>query len=224
MPRILAFTCSTQRPMLLRHCILQLQTQTLQADHSIYLNAKPTDHDDTQHYEPLLQNLSTKLTITTGPSQTQHNNYLAAIKSVPWQTYDLFLKIDDDDIYLPTYIEDVVKSYNASHWDFSGSHASGILNGPHFERNRIQHCLGLLPEDKALHVPSIMPGTYAFSKKAIAQLMTLQVPEDTTQWEDITWRRHLCQNPDIKVTVRDVSNYIYHIHGKNVSTAHHFKT
>jgi hypothetical protein len=32
---VLAFTCSRHRPLMLRHCIMQMQRQTYRVDHAI---------------------------------------------------------------------------------------------------------------------------------------------------------------------------------------------
>ena len=75
----------------------------------------------------------------------------------------MFLKIDDDDIYLPRYVEDVVNDYLEKKWDFSGSSSQGLLNQHEYEKDKVYQ-LDYTLFDKTLY--SIMPGTLAFSKKA----------------------------------------------------------
>ncbi len=54
--RALAFTCSRHRPLMLCHCIMQLQRQSYPIDHAIYVNS-PEDEDPdctSVRYEVLL--------------------------------------------------------------------------------------------------------------------------------------------------------------------------
>ena len=106
-PRVLAFTCSRERPFFLRHCILQMQCQSSPVDHAIYLNGG----EDTRELYRDLQ--SPHLFLHFGPPATQHDNYVHALSILAHQGYDLFCKIDDDDIYETTYIEGVVNDFSS---------------------------------------------------------------------------------------------------------------
>ena len=55
-------------------------------------------------------------------------------------------------------------------------------------------------------------------KKAISILSKLSNIEG---YEDPAWRKELSNHRDISIQFRQSSNYIYNIHGKNISTFHH---
>lgn len=224
LPKVLAVTYSRYRPVFLRHAILSLLHQTYPVDHAIFINADSNSFQQGTDYRSLYQDLiqgpnsSSQVFLAYGVSGSQHQNFLKALDSAPWEDYDLFLKIDDDDIYKSDYVEEVVFDFLNHEWDFSGSLAESVLNGKSWNESLTFFSLGLQEEDRELGVPSMMPGTFAFSKKAIRLLKTMTPSTDPKLWEDQQWRRFLVAQPDIKTRVRDHSSYIYNIHGENVST------
>lgn len=224
MTRVLAFTCSRYRPLFLRHCVLQFQKQTYPVDHAIYVNAPGNPPEEVYNYTDLLKDLEPtppqKLFLGYGPSLTPHQNYLGALDFAPWETYDLFIRIDDDDIYLKNYVEKVVLDFEKNHWDLSGSFAQSQINGHRYSKDsRLTH-LGLHPEDIELGVPGMMSGTFAFSPKTMHFLKAIPHidPGQRNWWEDVLWRRLIAQQKDMTIHVRENSSYIYNIHGENVST------
>ncbi len=220
--RPLAFTCSRHRPLMLRHCIMQLQRQSHPVDHAIYVNSPEDDSSDhtSKHYEAVLNDLrndgSGKVLIAFGKSRTMHENHIRALNLIDIEDYDVFLKIDDDDIYLHSYVKDVVDHFAAHRWDYSGSHSHGLLNGHRWLPQKIQRDLGLAQEDIDLRIPSIMPSSAAFSRKAIRAIF--EAP-GSDLIDDIYWRRVLARTPDLVMTVRNDRNFVYNIHGANLSTS-----
>lgn len=222
--RVLAFTASKNRPFLLRHCVMQMRLQTYPVMHGIYLNSDSGNIEDFD-YADLLSDIpfdtEHKIKLYGSKTLTQHQNHMMAIRQVPhWDTYDLFVKIDDDDIYRTRYIESVVASYKDNQWDFSGTVANGVLNGTRWNLKRTIEDLRDRTEPETQERPYIMPPTFAFSKKAIDRLMDL---DDIQGWEDPVWFDVLTQDPTIRVHKREASHFSLHIHGNNVSTSHHFK-
>jgi hypothetical protein len=219
--RVLAFTCSRHRPLMLRHCIMQMQRQTYPADHVIYVNSPDEAAEDftTLNYEVLLDDLvansASLLKIGYGPTLTPQNNYVAALSQITLDRYDVFLKIDDDDIYLHDYVMNVVRDYESFKWDYSGSRSDGHLNGHRWRRNVVIASLGLSDEEHELGIPDVMPSSLALSRRGIQTTLNLH---DTGEWEDVQWRRHLARTPGIKMSAREDSGFIYNIHGDNVST------
>ena len=220
--RALAFTCSRHRPLMLRHCIMQLQRQSYPIDHAIYVNSPEDEYPDrtTIHYEALLNDVcnstSGKVLIEYGKTKTFHKNNISALKMIDIDDYDLFFKIDDDDIYLQSYVRDVIDDFAVNRWDYSGTCSQGLLNGYRWYPEKIQRDLGLGPEDLALGIRGIMPPSAAFSRKAIRVI--LEAP-DCDYMEDIYWRRILARSTNLIVALRNDRNFIYNIHGGNVSTA-----
>jgi hypothetical protein len=220
--RVLALTSSRDRPLLLRHCIMQMAHQSYPTDHAIYVNSAAEDVSRVRHdYERILSDLSVMagVRITYGPYISSHGNYLAHVDANVFGNYDLFLKIDDDDIYFRNYVEDVVRDFQERRWDYSGSPSDGYLNGARLIAHQLKS-LGLTEEDHQLGIPEIMPPTIALSRKAA--LAVLEVADDRVS-DDFLWRRHLGRISGMKMSVRPQSNFIYNIHGANVSTRSFFK-
>jgi len=220
--RALAFTCSRHRPLMLRHCIIQLQRQSYPIDHAIYVNSPADEYPDRTsiHYEALLNdvcnNTSGKVLIEYGKSKTPHENYIIALKMINIDDYDVFFKIDDDDIYLQSYVKDVIDDFAVNRWDYSGTCSHGLLNGYRWYPEKIQRDLGLGQVDLDLEIPGIMPPSAAFSRKAIRVI--LEAPGSDLR-SDIHWRRLLARTPNLIMALRNDRNFIYNIHGGNMSTA-----
>ena len=219
--RALAFTCSRHRPLMLRHCIRQLQRQSYPIDHAIYVNSPEEDlrPQTTLYYDALLDDLRNhaagKILIEYGKSKSYHENYSHALKMIDIDDYDLFLKIDDDDIYFSSYVKDIVDDFVVNRWDHSGAYSCGLLNGHRWHPEKIQKDLGLGQADLDLNIPGSMSSSSAFSRKAIRIILEMQGSDN---FEDIQWRRILAQTPNVVMAIRDDSNFVYNIHGGNVST------
>jgi hypothetical protein len=220
--RVLAFTCSRHRPLMLRHCIMQLQRQTYPPDHAIYVNSPDDEMADctSLRYDLLLDDLragtTNKIVIGFGGSQSYVENHLRALNLIDIGDYDLFLKIDDDDLYLRRYVEEIVSDFEAQRWDYSGTATHGLLNGRRWRAQHVQSDLGLAEIDVKLGVIPYMPPTLALSRKAIDVIIAAS-PEHW-QLEDVYWRRLLAQRRDLVGVVRTDRNFVYNIHGGNVST------
>src|SRR5262249_10514721 len=148
----------------------------------------------TLYYELLLEDLASNsanlLKIRYGPTLTPLGNYLAALSQVTLDRYDLFLKIDDDDIYLNDYVLNVVKDYESGRWDYSGSRSNGHLNGHRWRHNVVLESLGLCDEQRQAGVPYIMPSTLALSRRAVEWIFNM---DDNGSWEDVQWSVHLAR-------------------------------
>ncbi len=217
--KVLLFTASQQRPLLLRHCIYQLQAQTYPVAHAIYVNSVDfKDSKDTVNYLQLVQDIpisnGSTVTIGYGPTAHQHHNHMQAIKLVDFENYDLYLKIDDDDIYKPDYVLDVVTDYKNHEWDISGTYSESLIDHEKFKQHAQSHALRHNSDNPL----PVMPGTLAFSQKAIKLLLTDFNKHFTkTLFEDEQWIDYLCSQPSIKRHKREKSHYMYHIHQSNIS-------
>jgi hypothetical protein len=226
--RVLAFTCSRHRPLMLRHCIMQLQRQTYPPDQAIYVNSPDDDTADctSLRYDLLLDDLragaANKIVIRYGRSQSYVENHLLALSLIDIGNYDLFLKIDDD-FYLRHYVEEIVSDFEARRWDYSGTASRGLLNGRRWRQQHVQSDLGLAEIDLKLGVILYMPPTLALSRKAIAAIIAASTEylgsrARADYGPDIYWRRLLAQRSDLVGAVRTDRNFVYNIHGGNVST------
>jgi hypothetical protein len=144
-------------------------------------------------------------------NQHQHINHLKAIKSVSnYESYDIFVKIDDDDIYKKNYIENIVNFFEHNDVDVISSKIKYQLNGSLvrvFEADN----LGGNPNNCDFK----MPPTFAFNLKALKQIETLT---NIFGFEDNMWRDVWCKTCKIG-QIDNTENIVWHIHGKNISTS-----
>ena len=223
MTKVLAFTASAHRPLMLRHCIYQMQQQSIGLSHGIFLNSDSFHSaDDQTNYAPLISDLivgkAHPLRLAYGKQGHQHFNHVTAIQQFDINDFDLFIKIDDDDIYLKDYVEKLVSDFEERQWDFSGSASAGIINGANYEPNQHSYLNKVELESRCMH---FMPGTYAFSRKAINFIIeTGNNWQWNNKYEDKLWLDWLLEHPELTVNDRKPYGYIYNIHGSNFSTHH----
>lgn len=213
--KVLCFTASMKRPIYLRQCILQLQQQSHNLDHVVYLNSNEFESVEDEHnYVDLLRDIKIKtgnqLLVAYGPSASHHRNHMAAIEQVNWKNYDLFFKIDDDDIYKQHYIRDAVADYIKRKWDFSGEISKGHLYYEKFKKN---YNLNEYVSDIDYSNKAFMPPTFCWNKKAMKIIADI---DDIKGSEDYEWRKQLATNDDLLTLVRPAGNFIYNIHKKSI--------
>ncbi len=210
--RVLAFTCSKHRPVALRNVVMQMAVQTYPLDYAIYINSPLyRKGDNTADYRSLLTDLREhfpgKLWLDYGPSMHQHFNHMNALRQADIEQYDLFLKIDDDDIYRVDYVERVVRDRQATPHDVSAQHSRGAIFGikwfPEFTKKGVGGKNGL-------------PATLGFSRRGIREIMSLD--GKTPYWEDRYWGEHIRNNTDLVRRIRPVAG-THHmvVHGENTT-------
>ena len=213
--KVLCFTASSKRPIYLRHCIMQMQLQTYNIHHVLYLNSNEYNSAEDEHnYLDLLSDIPIKkgnqLLAAYGPSASHHRNHMAAIEQVDWQDYDLFFKIDDDDIYKLTYIESAVADFNSRGWDFSGEISKGhILNDKWKKTKDIAEYIS----DYDYSGKEFMPPTFAWNKTCMEIISKIT---DIQGSEDAVWRKTLVENTHLKTMVRPAGNFCYNIHKDSI--------
>lgn len=219
MTRVLAFTCSSHRPYYLRNAILQMMAQSYSCDYSVYLNSENfSSQDDKENYISLYRDLiNDRLFLSYGEKFHQHFNHMEAVKKFNIEDYDLFLKIDDDDIYRRHYVKHIVSDFEKNKWNFSASCSYYLVNESNidysiigFERKESEK----IDSDLAY----TMPGTYAFSREAFMFILEYG---KTYNWEgpyeDFSWLTWMLNRYPDKCVVRESSDYTYNIHNKNFS-------
>jgi hypothetical protein len=206
--------------VLLDRCIKQLQAQTHPLDHHVYLNGSD---DELESLRSLASHLiaenpdPTPPVITVGPTGRLHGLYVAALRSIDLDAYDLFLWVDDDDYYRRHYVEGCVADFEQNGWDFSGAHSHGAVIDGRWVGDLVWEGLGLNARDQDLGIPDTMPPTYAFSRRAIDVVSALT--DDGVNWVDAQWRWALYEDPAIRTAVRDQTDFSYHRHRANASWA-----
>lgn len=96
--KVLLFTPSYKRPYMIRHCILNMKNQSyINFTHSIRIMYD--DRSEISNYEILFDDiLDDRFIIQYRKDSSTHTNSMSAILQCP-QPYDIYIKIDDDDIY-----------------------------------------------------------------------------------------------------------------------------
>jgi hypothetical protein len=170
------------------------------------------DLNDKTDYSAIYDDvISQNCKIVFNTNRHQHYNYTNAIKSVDYDSYDLFVKIDDDDIYKKNYVQTIVDFFNKNgDVDVVSSKIKFQLNGSIF-RSVNANNLGGNP----VNCDFKMPPTFAFNKKALNTILELN---SIYKFEDHMWRDAWCAKCNISV-IDNADNIVWHIHGKNISTS-----
>ncbi|MBR2137110.1 MAG: hypothetical protein IJ852_04020 [Alphaproteobacteria bacterium] len=102
-------TSSWQRPMLLSGQILRFMNQTYD-NYTMSVSIKGTEPEwiektFMQEWQPFID--QAKLIIRYDVNRDQLSNQLDPVRDLDIEQYDYFCKVDDDDWYAPTYLEEV---------------------------------------------------------------------------------------------------------------------
>ena len=211
--RVLVFTSSYNRPFMLRQCVLSVKNQTAKnITHSINITS-----ENPFNSFALIDDLEVNRAIATKNSYTHFNN-MAAIKAVKnYEDYDLFIKMDDDDIYKSNYVQNIVTFFeNNPEVDVVSSEIKLQLNGTDVYLANAKDLGG------NTDVEYRMPMTYAFNKKALDAIINLE-EKDLYGFDDMTWRIIWKAHGLKHAAVDNAEEIIWHIHGKNVSTGSFLK-
>lgn len=205
--KVLCFTTSYKRHKMLRGTIADIKNQSYKnLFHSINIAFDLGDNTD---YSILYDDLE-NVNIVYNENKHQHFNYINSIISVDFNNYDLFVKIDDDDIYKKEYVKTIVDFFvNHPDVDVISSKIKYQLNGS-ILRWVDANNLGGNPELCDFK----MPPTFAFNKKGLNQVLE---SKSIYGFEDHMWRDVWCKNCKI-AEINNQDNIIWHIHGQNVST------
>lgn len=211
--KVLVFTSSYNRPFMLRQCVLSIKNQTFKdIRHSVNITS-----DNALNNLVMIDDIVTDDVIITENSHTHFNN-MAAIKAVDgYEDYDLFIKMDDDDIYKSDYVKNIVTFFeNNPDIDIVSSEIKFQLNGTEIYLANAKDLGGNTDVDYK------MPMTYAFNKKALDAIINLQ-EKDMFGFDDMVWRMIWKAYGLKHAVVSNAEEIIWHIHGNNVSTASFLK-
>jgi hypothetical protein len=179
-----------------------------------------SDGGKDQNFLPLYDDLlDDKLIVTKGNNNFIHFNNMIAIKSVPnYDEYDVFIKMDDDDVYKKDYVKNIMDLFQAnSDVDIVSSRINHQLNGIQMVSGNYDNLVGN-PNNSTYH----MPMTFAFNKKAFECIANLP-PNEVGANDDLMWR-YKWEDDGLKhMTVHNQEQIIWHIHGKNISTSSFLK-
>lgn len=107
--KILVMISSYKRPLLLSGQIIRFQNQTYQNfDISVSIKGAPEDwvrRMFMQEWQPLMD--KGRLFVRFDENKNQLSNHMDTLRDIDLDKYDYFCKVDDDDWYVPTYLEHV---------------------------------------------------------------------------------------------------------------------
>jgi len=219
--KILCFTTSFNRPYHLYHTINSILNQSYKdIMYSVSLNIK--DKSQIPEYQDLYSDLNDpRLKININVNRDQHTNYLTAMKGFGHTDFDLFIKIDDDDIYHKNYIKNSIEHFTnpAEKIDILSYYCKHHINN-NFIRGRMDN-IGKWGPDGDSKIQFGMPPTYIFNKAAynVIEKITPEQVRQIHMYEDNAWRQYWRKNNLIsKVILPDHNMLTYIIHGNNTSS------
>lgn len=212
--KVLLFTPSYKRPYMLRQCILNVKNQSF-TDFTHTISIMYDEESEISNYEILFDDiLDDRFMIQYKKNSSTHNNALTTILQSP-QPYDIYIKIDDDDIYKKDYVKTIVDRFKTNTCDILSSKIGSQLNNFFLSKGEYRSLGGHYPNNKFL-----MPQTYAFNHKAFQVLRNIK---DDNNFEDLQWRESWSKSGLIDDNIDNSQNIIWHIHGKNVSVGGWFR-
>jgi len=225
--KVACYTPVIGRNWFLRNCVLQMKAQTRRPDvHYLLINGADADSYDLSTIADLLDE---KIVIQTYAHDS--NNALLApkcIKALLDNNFDLFLKVDSDDMYYVHYVETLLHHFQ-DHPQTDGLMVNLIdqfwlsldTNGNAIVRNGAFHQgLGLNEHDIERGIKVGLPPTTAFDR-TIAQLIVSNA--DTPRYahitsDDILYREILIDNG---IIIEQLSTeqpiFGYTVHDSNIS-------
>lgn len=201
---------------MLRQCILSVKNQTAKDNITHAINITSENPLDAITLINDLIDKDSNITITEN-SHTHFNN-MAAIKCVDdYECYDVFIKMDDDDIYKADYVKNIVAFFETHpDVDIVSSEIQFQLNGTDVYLANAKDLGG------NADVEYRMPMTYAFNKRALDAIINLE-EKDMFGFDDMVWRIIWKAHGLKHASVDNAEEIIWHIHGNNVSTASFLK-
>lgn len=214
----LCFTTSFKRPYYLYNTINNILNQTYQ-DITYSININIENESEKDLYLNLLQDFlsDTRLKISFNPKRSQQINYITAITKF-LQDHNLFIKIDDDDIYHKNYIKTAIEVYKKQSVDILSFYSHIYINNNNIIGTLIDSIGSWDGDDH--NIKFGMPSSYIFNLKALNALLHIHDIDIRSIhiWEDAAWRKAWRDN-NLTSFISEESNMLtYNIHGSNVSS------
>jgi hypothetical protein len=158
-----------------------------------------------------------RLTIVYNKNNHQQINYIKAMTATN-KEYDLYIKIDDDDIYTKDYIKNSIEHFNNNDCDILSYTCNKHINGQYI-KNKIAS-IGEWKEDKNAQIKFGMPSSFIFNKQAFDLIKNITVEQSRSvhPFEDGAWKSVWRQNNLKSVIIDTDYTYIYNIHHNNTSS------
>jgi hypothetical protein len=173
------------------------------------------DESEIANYECLFDDiLDDRFLIRYCKNSSFHTNALTALSHSP-EPYDIYIKIDDDDIHKRDYVKTIVEYYENHKFDVLSSPVGYQLNNYFLSKGKYYTFCGDPPKNNYL-----MALTFAFSHKAYQIILNIKDNQDdeTRQWM-VAW----LEAGLVADTFDNSDNIVWHIHGRNTSIPHWFR-
>lgn len=212
---VLLFTPSYKRPYMLRQCILNAKNQSY-TNFTYSISIMYDDESEIANYDILFDDiLDDRFIIQYNKNSSTHTNAMTTLLECK-TPYDIYIKIDDDDIYKKDYVKTIVDYFETHECDILSSKIGYQLNNYFLSKGNYQSLGGHFPNNNYM-----MSNTFAFNYKAYQILLNI---EDSHNYEDIQWRIAWSSGGLKDDNVDNSNNLIWHIHGKNISVGSWFRT
>lgn len=223
--RVLCFTTSYRRPYMLYNCIKNILSQKF-TDFTYYVNIN-IDHPNEQgRYKLILDDFKDdkRLHVIYNQRQSQHQNYLKPIIAAGRDNFNIFVKIDDDDIYKSDYLSTVLNAYKKHKKDILSCVLNTTINGGSIDVGSFES-IGIWKPDTESKVKFGMPCTYVMNQSAINILLKMTDAEIKAihPFEDPAWRTKWREANLTSYVLKNCDSVIYNIHGQNVSSSFLYK-
>lgn len=219
--RILCFTTSYRRPYMLYNCIKNILSQDF-SDFTYYVNVNIDHPNERKGYKILLDDFKsdTRLNIVYSQNVSQHQNYMKPVTVAGRDKYNLYIKIDDDDIYKSKYLSTVITAYKKHKKDILSCVLSASINGPKINLEPFES-IGTWQPDLESSVKFGAPCTYVMNQSAMNILLNMTDDEIRTihPFEDPAWRTKWREAKLTSYVIKNCSEVLYNIHGKNCSSS-----
>jgi hypothetical protein len=154
-------------------------------------------------------------------NQDQHSNYLYPIKQIDYKKFNLFAKIDDDDIYKNKYLSTNISHLIEHKADIVSSTINYQINNNILYQGHFDNIGGYWYGDTKSHIQFGMPFSYIFNNKCLNILLKINPKElyDIHPFEDAGWRTEWRKQNIKSYVIKNSNLCVYNIHGKNISSS-----
>lgn len=219
--RVLCFTTSYRRPYMLYNCIKNILSQDF-TDFTYYVNINIDHPNERKGYNILLDDFinDKRLHILYNQNASQHQNYMKPITVAGRDKYNLYIKIDDDDIYKNKYLSTVITAYKKHKKDILSCTLNSSINGQKINLEQFES-IGKWQPDLDSKVKFGAPCTYVMNQSAMNILLNMTDEEVRAihPFEDPAWRTKWREAKLTSYVIKNCPEAIYNIHGKNCSSS-----
>lgn len=219
--KVLCFTNSYNRPYHIYNTIQNILHQTYH-NFDYVIGISIDDPQEEESYNKLIEHSLTDIRVKVffHPNLNQHDNYLYPILQTDYKKYNIFVKIDDDDIYKPDYLAKSLAAFTKYKCDIISSNTKYQINNHKIYTGKFDNVAGHWHQDLKSAIKFGMPFSYIFNRRCLNILLQTTSQELCAihPFEDAGWRTKWRENNIKSHVIQNSEDLIYHIHGHNISS------